>query len=120
MSWLQKISIYEDTWEVRKDGRFLLRGTEFECMKYLHNNTSSSANHAMKYEGFTVTRSGTDWRDQYNFYVPEKSEQQLDPERSFKFFCKKCGTEQEVTPQEWTDNGHPRCPYCSQRMDVNL
>jgi hypothetical protein len=59
---------YEETFEVRKDGRLLFRGPEAECWHYIHKHTSSSVDWAMKYEGWTITPSGSDWRDSYQWY----------------------------------------------------
>ena len=59
---------YEETYEVRRDGRLLFRGSETECWDFIHNHSSSSVDWAMKYEGWTITPSGTDWRDSYSWY----------------------------------------------------
>ena len=72
MFWFKRIAVkYEETYEVRKDGALLFRGPEAECWNYVHKSTSSSVDWAMKYEGWTITKSGEDWRDTYNWYGGE-------------------------------------------------
>lgn len=84
MNWFQKTSqnespsdspdsSYGDTYEVRHDGRLLFRGPEAECWHYIHQHTSSSVDWAMKYGGWTITPSGTDWRDSYQWYGGENA-----------------------------------------------
>jgi hypothetical protein len=65
---------YEDSYEVRKDGHLLFRGSMPECVDYMHSHTSTSIDHAIKYEGYTITKSGTDWRDSYHWYSPDMNE----------------------------------------------
>jgi hypothetical protein len=36
------------------DGVEVVRGTEDECVRYIHRNHSYSFDHAIKYEGFTL------------------------------------------------------------------
>jgi hypothetical protein len=119
MSWLHKISGYEDTWEVRQHGSLKARGSEAECYHYIHNHVSSSWDAAKKYDGWTVTRSGTDWRDDYEFYHEDVPEQKLDPDRPFDFFCRECDYQVKITPKQWQHEGHPICPHCKERLDVN-
>ena len=80
MSWLQRISAYEDTYELRRDGRLIFRGSEGECFHKLQRSQSQSADWAMRYEGWTITPSGSDWRDKYQWYGPETS---TDPNADF-------------------------------------
>jgi hypothetical protein len=72
LNWLKKAVRYEDTWEVRRDGKLLFRGpSESECWGWLQRHTSYSVDWAMKYEGYTITKSGTDWQDSYQWFAPE-------------------------------------------------
>jgi hypothetical protein len=40
---------------LRRDGKEVMRGTEHELVKYIHNHHSYSVSHALKYEGYTMT-----------------------------------------------------------------
>lgn len=40
--------------ELRRDGRYIMIGTEYECMNYIHRNHSYSMDHALRYEGYTI------------------------------------------------------------------
>jgi hypothetical protein len=39
------------------DGKEVMRGTEFACVKYVHQNHSYSFDHACKYEGYKLVPS---------------------------------------------------------------
>lgn len=113
MNWLQKASGYEDTWELRLDGNLLLRGTEPECMHKLHQVQSGSADHAMKYEGYTISPSTKDWRDSYEFYGG--SESTGDGQR---WRCNECGFETFWSYDDLRTRGEPVCQRCDIDMSV--
>jgi hypothetical protein len=56
-------------YNLRRDGRTILTGTEIECWGYIHWNHAYSIEHALKYEGYTIT--------------PVTEDQQLDPNAEF-------------------------------------
>lgn len=70
MSWLKKIA--EEMWDLRRDGTLIFRGTNSECYIKLQRVQSQSFDWAMKYEGYTITRTLEDWRDSYNWYAGDK------------------------------------------------
>lgn len=37
-----------------RDGKFVLQGSEFACLDYIHNNHCYSMEHACKYEGYAL------------------------------------------------------------------
>jgi hypothetical protein len=41
-------------WILKRDGKEVVRGTELECMQYIHQNHCYSVDHAIKYEGYTL------------------------------------------------------------------
>lgn len=70
--WFSKISV-KNVYELRKDGKLILRGSETECWHKLHQIQSGSVDHAIKHEGYTINPINEDWKDHYNWYPPEKS-----------------------------------------------
>ena len=40
-----------------RDGQEIMRGTSFECTEYIHKNHSFSLDHAIRYEGYTMTEN---------------------------------------------------------------
>ena len=71
MNWLQKTA-QANVYELRKDGKLKVQGSEFECYKKLQWIQSQSADWAMKYEGYTINLITEDWRDHYTWYAPEQ------------------------------------------------
>ena len=59
---------YTGPYEVRKDGKLLFVGPNSDCFEFILKNTSSSVQHAMEFEGWTITPKGADWRDDYVWY----------------------------------------------------
>lgn len=46
-----------------RDGKELMRGTEFQVWKYLHNACPASIHHALKWEGYSIVNpDGTPYR----------------------------------------------------------
>jgi len=130
MNWLTKISAYEDTYELRRDGRLKFRGTENECYRKLQQSQSQSFDWAMKYEGWTITQSGTDWQDAYQWYGGENEEgkgspqikEKIEPKMRekveldiIKLFCGFCGFKTTISKEELEklDNIYPRCYSCN-------
>jgi len=73
MYWIKKISQSTDEqkqplYDLRRDGKLIFRGPEIDCLKRLHNETSSSAHWATKYEGYTLSPMDEDWQKHYNWY----------------------------------------------------
>ena len=48
-----------DRYELTRDGKPVLRGTEGEIWRYLHRVHSGSVSHALKHEGYTITAAGS-------------------------------------------------------------
>jgi hypothetical protein len=71
MNWFRKTA-QNNIFDLRKDGKLLLRGTEADCYKKLQQVQSQSADWAMKYEGYTITPINADWKDSYQWYAPER------------------------------------------------
>lgn len=65
------ISAQANIFELRKDGKLILQGPEFDCYKRLQRIQSSSADWAMKYEGYTINSITEDWKDHYTWYAPQ-------------------------------------------------
>lgn len=38
-----------------RDGKFVMKGSEIAILDYIHNNHCYSMDHALKYEGYSVT-----------------------------------------------------------------
>ena len=70
MNWLFKTA-QNHNFDLRKDGKLLLRASEQDCYQKLQEIQSSSADWAMKYEGYTITAMNQDWRDSYQWYGPD-------------------------------------------------
>jgi hypothetical protein len=53
-----QLPISEDMFshQLSRDGVVIYQGTESECWKWLHDNTSCSASHAVEYEGYKIER----------------------------------------------------------------
>ena len=47
----------EKTYILYHDGKEIMRGKEFEILKYIHQHHSYSLNHALKYEGYSIEES---------------------------------------------------------------
>ena len=112
-NWMQKIAAYEDTFELRNDGKLIFRGTQNECYRKLQQSQSQSFDWAMKYEGWTISQSGTDWRDSYQWYGGEDSGKSGAPVR-----CPECGFEDKWSSSDWAVRGGPVCPNCDIDMKV--
>lgn len=112
MNWLKKISgiTYEGTYELRHDGKLIMRGSENDCYRKLQQSQSQSADWAMKYEGWTITPSGTDWRKEHK--VHQKPEQTVD----VKLQCGYCGNLQFVNKSDFMARGYPNCLKCNRDL----
>ncbi len=64
MEWFKKIS--RELYDLRRDGKIIFRGTANECFIKLHRIQSSSVDHALKYEGYTINPTMKDWKDYKN------------------------------------------------------
>jgi hypothetical protein len=71
MNWLQK-ETQSDMYDLRRDGKLIMRGSEAECYYRLQRIQSQSADWAMKYEGYTINPISEDWRDHYIWFGPEQ------------------------------------------------
>jgi len=58
-----------DLYDLRHDGKLIMRGTEAECYGKLHRIQSQSVDWALKYEGYTINPMNEDWRDYYTWYA---------------------------------------------------
>jgi len=116
MNWLQKISAYQDTFELRHDGKLYLRGSEREVLDKLHDLQGGSAQHALQYEGWTITPSGTDWRDAYQWYGGEENNPQAKEKvklDNILLFCGYCGNKTMMDRESLERDGFPRCIKCN-------
>jgi hypothetical protein len=41
-----------EAYDLFRDGKFIMSGTEQECWGYLHRNISTSVDHALRHEGY--------------------------------------------------------------------
>ncbi len=71
MNWFQKTS-QANVYELRRDGKLILRGSSDECYMRLQQVQGQSADWAMKYEGYTINPITEDWKDHYTWYSPER------------------------------------------------
>ncbi len=61
-----------ELFDLRRDGRIIFRGSHDECIKKLQEVQSSSWNHALKYEGYTITSIFEDPpKNKWNYGKPE-------------------------------------------------
>lgn len=65
MSWLTKTA---EMFDLRKDGKLVFRGSQNDCWIKLRNSVSTSWDHALKYEGWTINPTLEDWRKHYKAY----------------------------------------------------
>ena len=82
MAWLQKLC--NVMFDLRKDGKLLFRGSEQECFIKLHQLQSASVDHAIKYEGYTISPTLEDWKDHYNWYVDISGKARIVPRKPRK------------------------------------
>lgn len=47
------------TWVLKRDGIEVCRGTEFDCVRYIHRNHCYSVHHALTFEGYTLESEGS-------------------------------------------------------------
>lgn len=114
MNWLEKISVkYEDIHEARKDGKLLFRGSDAECWHWIHQHTSQSVDYAMKYDGYTITPAGSDWREKYQWFGGEENQKE-----GTLWRCPECGFEDRWSNKDLVTRGQPVCPICDIDMEV--
>ena len=94
MNWLKLALKYEDSYEIRKDGKLLFRGMHNDCLKWFHDHPGSSVDKSN--EGFTLTRSGEDWRKPGDMV----------------FECPRCHKQEEWTDRDLSEKGQPTCDHC--------
>jgi hypothetical protein len=44
-------------WILKRDGVEVTRGTDIECIRYIHTCHSYSLSHALRYEGYSMEES---------------------------------------------------------------
>ena len=53
----------DDVYDLRRDGKLIFRGPANDCFIKLQKIQSSSFDHALKHEGYTINPIMKDWKD---------------------------------------------------------
>ena len=52
-----------ESYDLRRDGKLIFRGSVNDCYIKLQRVQSSSFDHAIKYEGYTISPTMADWKE---------------------------------------------------------